>query len=102
MTFTPGQMPKELRIKRKAKGYEQFIDLELIRGTDPMIWNGWYREYRIVLRWTGKEFVVEVVKWGVHYVIFRWPLPEPTLDNLQVLVQCACDYVERVGEESIV
>ena len=89
-------MPQSFAIAHRIKESYIHIGFAFTPGASPEQWNGYYEDYRVLLRPTELEWICEVILRGVHLAIFRWPTSRPALDELKTLAGCAFYYIDSI------
>lgn len=98
--INPNSLPFHFRIRHKTITGSFFIEFHFTRGALPVQWNGYYKGWRLLLRYTEIEWIVEAVYNGKHLSIFRWPNSEPDTNDIEAMIDCCCYYIDSTGLES--
>lgn len=91
-------IPQSFSIAHKTSKEFIQINFQFIQGTSIPEWCGYYQERRIALRPMATEWVSEVLTHGIACAIFRYPKSAPTLNDVEILVSCACYYIDFVAK----
>lgn len=96
MTSSTIEFPKQFNILYNEPNFDRYIKFALYREPDISTWNGYYKECRIRLWYTGEFWIVAGYVSGVQACYFRNIAAECTLKMINKLVQCTCYYIDTI------
>lgn len=99
--ITGEEYPKQFNIHYNEPRFNSFIKFSIYREPGGMSWNGYYKECRLRLWFTGDFWILAGYLAGSEACYFRTTEKICEWEKIEKLVQCACFYIDnfKIKEE---